>query len=218
MNKLSQIVGVALIAIFFSSCSTFRKAGEPDPLAYRPKSLENVRVKVSLDNAAVYVMEGDRCLLVAATCVGRPETPTPLGTFKVFRKLANKRSNTYGFAVNGSDIRGSKSSDVPRGSRYVGYPMPYWVEFSAGYGFHEGYVHPGPRSHGCLRLHKNTAPKFFALVQNGTPVYIARTQPEDATLGRNIPRPLDYTDPDPPNSYMISNGVFRGTPANVFAD
>ncbi|MEI6872194.1 MAG: L,D-transpeptidase, partial [Verrucomicrobiota bacterium] len=85
----------------------------------------------------------------------------------------------------------------------------YWCEFSPAYGFHAGYVHPVPRTHGCLRLHKTVAPKFFALVREGTPVYIAQNLPEDRKFAAQVERPTDYRDPDPPAEYMISTKVFE---------
>ena len=96
--------------------------------------------------------------------------------------------------------------------------MPYWVEFSPGYGFHEGAVWPIPRTHGCLRLHKNVAPKFYALAKIGTPVNIAQTQPEDATIGRNLKRPLDFKDPDPPANVIITDRVFSAPPGSLLVD
>ena len=90
--------------------------------------------------------------------------------------------------------------------------MGYWCEFSPAYGFHQGYVWPVPRSHGCIRLHKNVASKFFALVHSGTPVNIADTQPEDATIGANVQRPTDYQDADPAPSYTASDRVFDSPP------
>jgi len=68
--------------------------------------------------------------------------------------------------------------------------MAYWVQFKPEYGFHSGPVWPIPHSHGCIRLHPNAAPKFFALVHQVTPVDI------------------DYKYPDPPGSYMVSSAVF----------
>ena len=198
------------MTVFSTGCFSFRNKTPSYvvPPAYRPYKQENVRVKVSLSNAAVYVLEGERPLLVAATCIGRPETPTPLGSFRAYNRLPRKRSNTYGFHVRGERIVPGKSANTPSGYRYKGYPMPYWVEFKAGYGIHAGYVHPVPRSHGCLRLHNTVAPKFFALVPAGTPIHIAHTQPEDQSWGRNISRPTDYNDPDPPGSYLISRKFF----------
>ncbi len=210
---------LALISLAPSCAVTQKMAGNPDPPAFRPNNPVNVMVKVSLEKQQVYVMEGNRPLLVAATCGGTPEKPTPTGNFRVFFKNAKKRSNSYGFGVlrDGNIIK-CESRNLPAGARYVGHPMPYWVEFQPGYGFHEGYVHPVGRSHGCLRLHKNTAYKFFALVNNGTRVNIARTQPEDATIGRDVPRPVDFLDPDPPNAFMISEGPMSGPSKPVFAN
>jgi len=185
--------------------------------ALRPQNPEAVRVKVSLSKQAVYVMEGDRLLMAVATCIGLPEKPTPRGQFRITGKIAEKRSNSYGFFVNGNGIEPGEAAR-PLAGRFVGYPMPYWCEFSPGYGFHAGYVHPAPRTHGCLRLHQTVAPKFFALVKEGTPVSIAQEQPEDAVFGAKVAHPTDYKDPDPPAALMISQKYFAPTPGPVLSD
>ncbi len=177
--------------------------------AYKPRHPGDVRVLVSLRKEQVYVMEGSRPLLIAATTIGIPAKPTPRGHFTVERKESDKRSGSYGFWARGDDVRPGTSEHPPGGGyHYVGYPMPWWVEWEPEYGFHQGYVWPVPHSHGCLRLHPNVAPKFFALVRIGTPVDIAETQPEDSTIGANVPRPHDYTDPDPDPRFMASPRVF----------
>ena len=207
---LFSAAGAALLTLLAGCAGSVRPhLSDPNQVAYKPRNPDNVRVKVSLQKQQVYVMEGDRALLVAATCVGTPAKPTPRGTFRVYKKIADKRSYSYGYWAKGSDVRPGESGRSPgSGYRYVGYPMQYWVEFSPMYGFHQGYVWPAARTHGCLRLHKNVAPKFFALVKTGTPVNIAASQPEDETIGRNVPRPNDYNDPDPAPSYMITSQVF----------
>lgn len=199
----------AMAACVLGGCATApqperQPAGGHEVTFRKPQNPAAVRVKVSLDHRAVYVLEGDQPLLVAAVAVGKAESPTPSGRFRVTRKEARKRSNTYGFHVRGNDITSGKRASTPAGARYVGYPMPWWVEFKPGYGFHEGSVWPVPRTKGCLRLHADVAPRFFEIVPVGAPVHIARTQPEDATLGRNLARPTDYDDPDLPASYLIS--------------
>ena len=181
-----------------------------NPVAYKPHNPSAVRVKVSLSKQVVYVMEGSKPLLVAATNIGIPAKPTPTGHFTITRKEKDKRSGTYGFYRSGGVV---KPAEAGHGSgEYVGYPMAFWCEFKPEFGFHQGYVWPVPRSHGCLRLHHNVAPKFFALVHVGTPVDIAQTQPEDATIGANVQRPTDYNDPDPAPSYMASSAVFASPP------
>ncbi len=222
MNAHTLLFAAILgMAGMLTGCQTLRTAtpGAPyEVVAHRPTNPSAVRVKVSLAKQQVYVMEGDRALLAAATCVGTPEKPTPRGNFRVYLKNANKRSYSYGFWVRGNEIVAGKSGASPGGGgwRYVGYPMQYWVEFSPAYGFHQGYVWPMARTHGCLRFHKTVAPKFFALVQTGTPVNIAYTQPEDETIGRSLPRPGDFQDPDPPASFMISSAAFAPPPGPLF--
>lgn len=211
LNRCSALV-LAAAALALNACTTVDSGGgggNYNVVARRPNNPGAVRVKVSIRNQAVYVTEGDRVLMAAATCVGTASNPTPKGTFTVTRKEAGKRSYTYGFWVKGDQIiAGTTRKPVP-GARYVGYPMAWWVEFKSAYGFHEGYVWPVPRTHGCLRLHKNVAPKFFALTRVGTPVSIQDTQPEDSTVGRGLQRPNDYNDPDPPSSFLISGRAFQ---------
>lgn len=213
-NVLNLSLG--LVALSFVGCAAVGPVAEFDSPAWRPQNSRDVSVKVSLENRMVYVMEGNRPLLVTPTCIGTPANPTPRGNFTAYKKIEKKRSYTYGFHVVPSRIVPGKSSATPSGARYVGYPMPYWVEFKAGYGFHAGSVWPMPRSHGCLRLHPNVAPKFFALVGEGTPVNISLRQPEDATLGRNIARPQDFADPDPPAAFTISSATFPPPPFPLF--
>jgi hypothetical protein len=203
---------LVLIAGFLSGCAGMGGGGGETSnyhvAAYAPASPDDVHAYVSLGAKMVYVMEGNHALLVTPTSIGTPHDPTPTGEFHVTDKDATKRSGEYGFWVNGSDIYAGSSSDGRSGYRYVGYPMANWVGFAPGFGFHEGYVWPIPRSHGCLRIHKNVSVKFFKLVHIGTPVSIADSQPYDGTLGRAAVHPSDYKDPDPPASFMVSPEYF----------
>jgi L,D-transpeptidase catalytic domain len=120
-------------------------------------------------------------------CVGA-NGATGSGSYRIMEKIKNKRR------ISQPD---------------AGYPMAYWCAWKPAYGFHEGFVHPRPRTHGCIRMHREAAARFFALVQLGTPVHIASTQPEDATVGRSV-RPLDQSrDPDPPRSFLMSPSWFK---------
>jgi hypothetical protein len=209
MKSVLSIASLAVILTVFSSC----QGPKPEAAVYsvkaiKPKDSAAVRVKVSLDNKAVYVLEGDRLLMAAATCIGLPDKPTPKGQFSIFNKIEHKRSGSYGFFISGANIEPGEAAH-PKPGRFVGYPMAYWCEFAPGYGFHSGYVHPIPRTHGCLRLQKTVAPKFFSLVKPGTPVSIAQSQPEDLKYGNTVARPTDYMDPDPPAELMISDKAFE---------
>lgn len=197
---------IALLAFTMSGCvSTGKRDSGPDITATGQK-----QVRVSLSNRAVYVYdESGKSIFVSAVAIGTQQNPTPTGDFKAFNKIAHKRSGSYGFHVNGNSIRPGKRSTMPSYCRYVGYPMPYWVEFKSGYGFHAGAVWPSPRSHGCLRIHKTIAKEFFQIVDESTPIHIAQSLPEDKSkLGKKIWRPTDYALPNSPGPVLISNAPF----------
>lgn len=210
----------ATTALFLTSCGTPTSSvssGNYHVTAHRPHDPSAVRVKVSLSKQNIYVMEGDRCLMAVATTVGIPSKPTPRGNFTIYSKQEHKRSGSYGFRVQGDRIIPAEAGANIAGS-YVGYPMGYWCEFAPAYGFHQGYVHLQPRSHGCVRLKGEAAPKFYALVKIGTPVNIAESQPEDATLGPKIQRIDDSKTPDPPNKVSISEAAFQKPSGPLFDD
>ncbi|HWB04746.1 MAG TPA: L,D-transpeptidase [Verrucomicrobiales bacterium] len=203
-KPLAAAVLAAVVAGGFSSCSTSPKTtgrsgvdGRTfDVPAYRPKNPSAVRVKGSVANRAVYVMEGNRPLLVTTACFGKPGAGTPMGNYTAYTKIRNKRSMSYGK-----------------------YPMPFWVEFKSAYGFHGGWIQPYNATHGCVRLPWNVAPKFFALVPTGTPINISTSQPEDATIGRNIPRINDGPAPEWPKDILWTERVFHLTDSRpIFAD
>jgi hypothetical protein len=199
--------------LFLGGCSQLNQRAVYDQPAYKPKDLSKVVVKVSLSKQMVYVMEGNRPLLVTACCVGIPTHPTPRGNFCVTSKIRNKRSGEYGFDIRNNSIIPSEVCHSI--GHYVGYPMPYWVEFSPGYGFHQGWVWPVPKSHGCIRLHANDAGDFWDLTRVGTPIKIAQSQPEDAILGAKTPRPQDYNDPDLPSALLTAQQYFEQLKAGV---
>lgn len=186
---LTRVLPLLAAAVLLSNCQSTGGAQYStnyDPPAYRPQNPKNVRVKVSTGRQAVYVIEGNRVLLATPCAVGDAQHPTPPGNHTIYAKTFDRRSHSY-----------------------FDYPMPHWCEFSPAYGFHWGFVKPYPCTHGCIRLPKMAAAKFYALVSIGTPVHIAHAQPEDATAGASLPRLDDTTLPDPPNSYMMSRQVFE---------
>jgi hypothetical protein len=217
-----RMIALLVMAAAGFGCKTAPKpAARYDSPAYRPKNPAAVTVKISLENQALYVMEGERPLLVTACTVGARGSPTPKGRFTIYSKQQYRRKFTQGFLVNNSTgaIRGGGPGDRRGGERYVGYPMGYWCEFKPAYGIHAGWVWPYPKSHGCVRLHFNVAPSFFALVREGTPLSIAERQPEDLTHGKNLARPQDYNDPEFPSDVLLTNRMFNlGTEGPLFVD
>ncbi len=217
MNFRNPILlgAAALAGMLLSSCSITQKGGTGlaayhsyDRPTKLPSNPSNVTVKVSLAKQRTYVMEGSNVLLVMPVSVGAPGSPTPTGTFRIFNKEAMHRANTHGYAYKGNQTKQTFLAKKPSGWSFKGTPMPYWCEFKPNYGFHTGWIKHSPCTHGCIRMHENLAPKFFRLVKVGTPVSIARTQPEDSTLG-NIPLPPDSGPlPDYNGSMYTGDGYF----------
>lgn len=93
--------------------------------------------------------EGNRLLQSSPVAVGKANTPTPVGHFKI----ANKRLNPGGVY----------------GSRWLGLS-------AAGYGIH-GTNNPASIgqavSKGCIRLHNRDVENLFTQVDIGTPVIVS---------------------------------------------
>jgi hypothetical protein len=182
-NTILSVAGIA----FLSSCAGNQIGGTYTVKAYAPHNPAAVKVKVSTSTQNIYVMEGDRMLMAVQGCVGA-NGATGSGHYSIIEKIKDKR-------------RASEPD--------AGYPMAYWCSWKPAYGFHEGFVHPRPRTHGCIRMHREAAARFYALVRIGTPVDIAATQPEDAKYGHTV-RKLDQSrDPDPPRSMMLAASWFK---------
>lgn len=114
---------------------------------------------------------------------GTSEHPTPTGSFKITEKIVDKESNLYGkiLNANGSVIKSdadSRKDSVPRGGRFDGADMPYWMRLTGGgIGMHQGYVPTNPRrtaSHGCIRHTMDGVTQVFQKVRVGTPVTIIK--------------------------------------------
>lgn len=166
-------------------------------VAYKPHDPSKVHVKLSTGTQTVYVLEGDRLLMAAQANVGRVGAGTPHGHFTIYNKNKTKRR------VSEPD---------------AGYPMAYWCEFAPAYGFHEGFVWSSPRTHGCVRLHREAAARLFALVRIGTPVDIGSSFPEDQKYGSQVMRIDQSRDPNPPRSELMSASWFKDPPGPLLID
>lgn len=200
MRLSSRLFLIATLpaAAFLTSCQTASTLSGPYRVtAHRPHDPSKVEVKLSLATQYLYVMEGDRLLMAVQSNVGTPSAPTPTGKFTIYSKEKHRR----------------RHSQPDRG-----YPMAYWCEFKPAYGFHEGFVHPAPRTHGCVRLHREAAARLFALTKIGTPVHIANSLPEDQEYGSQVRRLDQSKDPDPPRSLMMSDAWFQDPPEPLLVD
>ncbi len=192
MNRLLQTLSLFAVAAVMSSCATRTSGGKFstsfDPPAKPVTNPSAVKVKLSTGAQRVYVMQGNEVLLATPCSVGTASTPTPMGTYSIYSKEAKRRRAS---------------------SPGAGYPMSFWMEFKSAYGMHWGWVKPYPCTHGCVRLPIKSAQKIFSMVSTGTPLIIATSHPEDATIGKTLPVLDDSKLDNPPDSYMLSPKVFE---------
>ncbi len=117
------------------------------------------RIVASLSEHKLVVLDGDRVVKVYDTAVGKPSTPTPVGSFTV----ANKVSNPV-YKAHGQDVAAGPNNPV--GTRWIGLS-------EKGYGIH-GTNAPKSigrdASHGCIRLRNKDVEELFELVAVGAPV------------------------------------------------
>ncbi|MGI8432904.1 MAG: L,D-transpeptidase [Chthoniobacterales bacterium] len=132
---------------------------------------------VSLRAQEAYLYRGGQLVATSRISSGREGHRSPLGRFHVTRKDIDHRSSLYGAYVDDSNrlIKGdvdTRRDQKPRHAHFVGAPMPYFMEFSPGYGLHQGYLPGEPASHGCIRMPYWKARQFYDAVKVGTPVTV----------------------------------------------
>ena len=107
----------------------------PDRHSGRPS------IVVSLRAQEAYLYRGRNRAASSRISSGREGYRTPIGHFRVIRKDNDHRSSLYGDYVDASGkiVKAnvdSRRDRKPPHSHFVGAPMPYFLEFSPGYGLH----------------------------------------------------------------------------------
>jgi lipoprotein-anchoring transpeptidase ErfK/SrfK len=174
MNRLSQFSALCATLIMLSSCSTVTDmvtSNLPESHSGRPW------IVVSLRAQEAYLYRAGHRTASSRISSGREGYRTPVGRFEVIRKDENHRSSVYGDYVDDSSRIVKANVDnrrdrKPPHSHFVGAPMPYFIEFSPGYGLHQGYLPGVPASHGCIRMPYWKARQFYNAVHLGTLVVI----------------------------------------------
>jgi lipoprotein-anchoring transpeptidase ErfK/SrfK len=135
------------------------------------------RIVIALDEQRAYFYRGNRIVGVSIVSTGREGYDTPSGEFHVVQKDLTHVSSIYGDYVDRSGQVVMKNVDAtkdprPHGTVFRGAPMPYFLRIHGGIGMHAGYLPGYPASHGCIRLPKEMAARFYENSAVGTPVAI----------------------------------------------
>jgi len=136
-------------------------------------------VIIRLSEQRAYFFKGQQLVGVSAISTGREGFNTTLGRFKIIQKdqaHVSSRFGDYLDAATGAVIKKDADRDkdpLPKGARFDGARMPYFMRIVGGTGMHEGFLPGYPASHGCIRMPGFMAEAFFRNVSVGTPVEIA---------------------------------------------
>jgi lipoprotein-anchoring transpeptidase ErfK/SrfK len=126
-------------------------------------------IVISLQDHKLALVEDGQAKKVYTVAVGKPSTPSPVGTFTIERRVVNP---TY----HHGDRTVAPGPKNPVGSRWMGLSK-------AGYGIH-GTNEPNSigksASHGCIRMAKADLEEFYELVAVGDQVQII-DQPDEQT-------------------------------------
>lgn len=138
------------------------------------------KIVVNLSTQQAFFYRGKTLIGKTNISSGRPDFETPPGKYRVIQKDANHVSSQYGAYVSRSGQVVQRDVDVqkdrrPKGARFVGAPMPYFLRFTGGYGMHAGYVPRYRASHGCIRMPAKMAKRFFEAAKLGTRVEVVES-------------------------------------------
>jgi lipoprotein-anchoring transpeptidase ErfK/SrfK len=136
-------------------------------------------VIVSLKDRKLALVEDGQVKKVYTVAVGKRSTPSPVGTFKIERRVANPVYHHDGQTV-------MPGPGNPVGTRWMGLNLP-------GYGIHGTNVPKSigkAASHGCIRMAKTDLEEFYSLVAVGDTVeLIGQRNEETAAVFNNAEAP-----------------------------
>ena len=128
-------------------------------LASQAQDASNRVIVVSLEDRKLALVEDGVVKQVYSVAVGKPSTPSPVGTFTIERRVANPTYHHDGKTI----LPGPRN---PVGTRWMGLSKH-------GYGIH-GTNEPNSigkaASHGCIRMAKADLEEIYALVAEGDTV------------------------------------------------
>ena len=172
--RFLKMLALGCLLLALPACSTLTEMLESN-LPERGSGAVSIVVRLHAQEA--YLYRGKTLVAISRISSGREGYRTPSGRFRVIRKDEDHRSSVYGDYVDasGNVVRpnvDSRRDRRPRGSHFEGAPMPFFLEFTPGYGLHQGYLPGEPASHGCIRMPYWKARQFFNAARIGTPVIV----------------------------------------------
>src|ERR1700722_5872852 len=179
-SRLSRVAMIAMAGFLMAGHAQAQNAvNQPFPAQLKPPAATKRVIVVSLEDRKLALVEDGQVKKVYTVAVGKPSTPSPVGTFTIERRVANPTYHHDGKTV----LPGPRN---PVGTRWMGLSKH-------GYGIH-GTNEPKSigkaASHGCIRMSKADLEEFYALVAVGDTVeLVGERNDETAQLFGDGPSP-----------------------------
>jgi len=167
MKRMSQS-GWA-VAAAASVVLSMQAAGQQSPAPAQTPTPTPVKrtIVVSLEDRKLALLEDGKVMKTYTVAIGKPSTPSPVGTFTIERRVMNPTYSHDGRVV-------PPGPNNPVGNRWMGLSI-------RGYGIHGTNVPSSigkAASHGCIRMGKADIEELFSLVEVGDTVELIGTRNE----------------------------------------
>lgn len=135
-------------------------------------------ITLDRDEQKAYFYKGGQLVGMSPISTGKSTHTTPAGTYKVTEKDIDHESSVYGVIRDRAtgqivnDDADTRKHRAGPGQVFEHAPMPYFMRFNGGIGMHVGHLPGYAASHGCVRMPKEMAMKFFQSASVGTPVIV----------------------------------------------
>jgi lipoprotein-anchoring transpeptidase ErfK/SrfK len=141
---------------------------EPVAQQQTPAAATKRVIVVSLEDHKLALVEGGKVKKIYTVAVGKPSTPSPVGTFTIARRVMNPTYSHDGRIV-------PPGPNNPVGTRWMGLSIP-------GYGIHGTNVPSSigkAASHGCIRMARKDLEEIYPMVQVGDTVELIGERNEE---------------------------------------
>lgn len=172
-----NLVTWAMTAMVLTSVAAAQTKPNDPVAAPGPKRV----IVVSLEDRKLALLEDGQVKKVYTVAVGKPSTPSPVGTFTIARRVANPVYHHEGKTVQ-------PGPGNPVGTRWMGLNV-------RGYGIHGTNVPSSigkAASHGCIRMAKADLEELYAQVEVGDTVELVGQRNEETArlFGAPMQQPL----------------------------
>src|SRR3569833_2093032 len=182
-NGLSKWAVAVSAAMVMGMEAMGQAAGAPAAVQDQPAQIKRTIV-VSLEDRKLALVEDGQVKRVYTVAIGKPTTPSPVGTFTIQRRVKNPVYQHEGKVVQPGPAN-------PVGTRWMGLSVK-------GYGIH-GTNEPRSigkaASHGCIRMARKDLEEMYEMVHVGDTVELSGERNEQTAMLFGEPKPATIEQP-----------------------